>query len=779
MGQVFSLSVSWDKPVAAAVFRRAGYLWVVFDRRQEVDTKLLRRLGGDAVTRIEQIPHRDATVLRLVVDPEFTPSVRRDGLLWVIDLMRQSAEPKEAISVVLPAVLPNGVGISMSVADAGNPISIADPEVGDSVLVVPVIALGAGVYPGRETPDVDLLPTVQGIAMVPHVDNLDVRSTRGTVSIGLANGGSLILSGANDRAGGAGRGTGASGFFDVGTWKRGGPDAFAEERRSFEQSLAQVPEGGRSGAHMEAARFFFANGFAAEALGFLRLAADEEPTLVDTGPFRALRGACELLMGRNDQAMADLDNPLVKDDPESRVWQAAAHVAAADQPATWDKPLAAGLAAIGGYPKPLAWPMAVLAAKAALAAGDDDAAQKSLDVLDRSLISPREEALLDFLHGALNQMSGQFDKAVDDYDHAMQGNNREYRARAAVAETELLLRLGRISPREAADRLDRLRFAWREEDFEFALLRRLAELQVQAGDYPEALRSMRALVTNYPDNKATPDVARLMSDTFTRLYLNGVADSMPPVSSIGLYDEFRDLTPTGAKGDEMIRRLADRLASVDLLDRAADLLKHQVEFRLQGLDKGRVGAQLALLDLLDHQPAAALEAITSSEAPGLPDDLQRQRRHLKARALSDLERVPEAIGLLAGDNSAEAMQLRAEIYWRKQDWPNAAQALEAMVPPPAPGTPLADGTARLVMAWATCLVLGNDERGLAALRRGFADSLAGSPYRDGFDLLTSALDRDVPDMPAIAVKIKEAQGFQSFMENYKKRVQSAGLSAIN
>jgi tetratricopeptide (TPR) repeat protein len=647
------------------------------------------------------------------------------------------------------------------------------------MLVVPVITLGAGVFPGRDTPDVELLPTIQGIAMVSHVDGLDVRSTRGSVSIGMPTGAGLRLSTDANHPVSAVKRSEREGFFDVGTWKRGGPDAFAEERRVFEAGLAMIPPAGRSAAHMEAAQFFFANGFAAEALGFLRMAADEEPTLVDTGPYRALRGACQYLMGRWDMAMADLDSPLVKDDPESRVWLGAAHAAASDAPAEWSPQIAAGLPIIGGYPKPLMWPLAVVSAKAAIAAGNDDAAQKSLDLLDRSILSPRDEVMLDYLHGAYSEMSGQFDRALDDYDHAANGDNREYRARATLASIELMLKMGRITPQVAADRLDRLRFAWREENFEFALLKRLGELQIQAGEYPDALRTLRSVVNNYPDNKGTPAVSKMMVDTFAKLYHDGAADVLSPVSAIGLYDEFRDLTPTGAKGDEMIRRLADRLAAVDLLDRAADLLKHQVTFRLQGLDKGRVGAQLALLDLLNQQPEPALAALQGSEVDGLPPDLQSQRKHLKARALADLNRVPEAIQLLVGDSSAEAAQLRAEIYWRKQDWPNAALAFEAMVTRPEHGATLDDVSARLVVNWATALALSNDERGLAALRRNFGPALVGTPYEDGFSLLTSALDRDLPDMPAIAAKIKEAEGFQSFMSNYKKRMQSGGLSGIN
>ena len=83
----------------------------------------------------------------------------------------------------------------------------------------------------------------------------------------------------------------------------------------------------------------------------------------------------------------------------------------------------------------------------------------------------------------------------------------------------------------------------------------------------------------------------------------------------------------------MIRKLADRLAAVDLLDRAAELLKHQVTYRLQGLDKARFGSQLTLSILLNQQPRPALDALQASEMDGLPAELQQQRRHLKAASL--------------------------------------------------------------------------------------------------------------------------------------------------
>jgi len=61
-----------------------------------------------------------------------------------------------------------------------------------------------------------------------------------------------------------------------------------------------------------------------------------------------------------------------------------------------------------------------------------------------------------------------------------------------------------------------------------------------------------------------------MASTFKKLYLDGAADTMAPVAAIGLYDEFRDLTPTGTPGDEMIRKLADRLVKASFVRRQRD-----------------------------------------------------------------------------------------------------------------------------------------------------------------------------------------------------------------
>lgn len=782
-GKVFSLSIAMTRPAAAAVFQRAGYLWIILDRRQEVDTALLRRLGGDAVLSVEQLSNKDATVLRLVVQPDYYPNLRKEGLLWVIDLTQQFNKPKDIIAIVAPANLPSGIGMSIKAPDSGGLISVTDPEVGDVIKVVPVLPLSQGVYPGRDSPDVEVLATAQGIAIVPHVDGLDIRSTRSGVTIGTVSGAGLRFSSELDRTPRDQPDAGSSGLFDIAAWKRGGPDSFEANQKIITNSLNGVSASRRALANLQAARFYFANGYGAEAIGLIHLAALDQPDLANQPGFKALKGGAELLLGQTDLAVADLDSPDLQGDPEIQMWRGAAHTAleaAADgTPAAWNKLLAAGMPLIRAYPHRLKWLMASLAAQSAVAAGDDQAANAALIQLDREEPTKFEAPEREYLHGTYDQMAGHFDRALDDFDSAADSDNREYRAMAKFAETELMLRTHKISPKEAADQLDKLRFSWREQAFEFHLLYRYAELQREAGDFPSALRALKSLISYYPDDKDTPRAVQLMQDIFNALYLDGQADSMPPVSAIALFDEFKELTPQGPKGDEMIRKLADRLAKVDLLDRAAELLKHQVTFRLQGVERARVGAQLALLDLVNQQPQAALDGLAISDQAGLPIDLDRQRRHLRARALGDLDHTAEAIATLEGDTTPEAVQLRSEIHWKAQDWPAAAVDFEAMLPRPERGAKLDDQAAKICLNWATALVLANDERSLAALRRNFFPAIAGTPYQEGFNLLTSALDRDTPNLPTVIAKIKEVEGFKSFLDDYRKRLQSDGLSAIN
>ncbi len=94
-------------------------------------------------------------------------------------------------------------------------------------------------------------------------------------------------------------------------------------------------------------------------------------------------------------------------------------------------------------------------------------------------------------------------------------------------------------------------------------------------------------------------------------------DDMAPIDALGTFYEYRELTPIGRRGDEMIRRLADRLVGVDLLDQAADLLQYQVDKRLEGAARAQVAARLAMVYLMNRKPERAIAALRSSRIADL------------------------------------------------------------------------------------------------------------------------------------------------------------------
>jgi hypothetical protein len=151
------------------------------------------------------------------------------------------------------------------------------------------------------------------------------------------------------------------------------------------------------------------------------------------------------------------------------------------------------------------------------------------------------------------------------------------------------------------------------------------------------------------------------------------------VRAYALYRDLPELVPAGAAGDRVRRRLATRLAELDLLAPAATLLGGLVDGS-GGAARAEAGAELATLWLRAPDPEAALAALDRSHvAAGLPGELERRRRVLRARALAAARRPADALALLDGQTSSSERELQAEILWQIRDWPPLAATLEGLL----------------------------------------------------------------------------------------------------
>ena len=770
----------FTEPVAAATFRRGGAVWIVFDKPLTVDTAALQVQAGEAAFEILQLPSDAATVLRIRTSQRYNPSVSRDGLAWIIDLRDQPLQAQTPLPVNAQPESPVGARVFIPVPEPGRPIPVTDPNVGDNFVVVPVIPLGQGVGLDHQFPQFKIQLAAQGVVINPVIDDLRVRSLRQGIEIS-ASGVQLAISNVSDDAAAHAQ-LAASRPMVVALEELARYYAPTNQirvvRREMESAVSSAPEERKAGPRLELAKFFLANAYAPETLGVVQVAISEVPLLENDPVVRVLRGASNFLLGRYQEALADLTHESAAGNDEARLWAAASRAMLGDRVgAARDLRFTGSIAR--DYPRALKMPLGILIAEVAAETGDGQGAKLFLDALNLEKPTPSERAMLKYAEGLLMQLDGDFETAIALWEDVLESENRPARARARVARTETLLKLRRIDYREAIGEYEKLRFAWRGDKMEFDNLRRLGGMYLDEGYYRKGLETLKAAATNFRDLPEAPEITKLMSDTFNALFLEKEADQIDPVKAIAIYNEFKELTPAGARGDQMIRNLADKLVEVDLLDRAAELLKAQVQFRLVGEEKARVGARLALIYSLAQEFEKALDVLGGTNEPNLTPELVQQRRHLQARVLMGLNRQNDALTLLANDASEPAELLRTELYWDAGNWLEASRSLRLLVKLSGAedGAPVNQVQAARILSYAVALTNSGGERTIAQLVRDFGPAMRDSTYGEAFQLVTAPSTVGVLDPATVSAKVSEAE---TFLTAYREKLKDGvPLSSLN
>lgn len=777
-----ALSFPWEAPVPAAVFRRAGNIWIVFGREARLDLAALAEWHKEITAETVALP--GATALRLAAGQDLSPQVGREGAALTVLLSRKAAAPGAA-----PAPQGRENSLFIPVKNAGPVVPLADPSVGDVVSVVPVLDATGGMAAPREYALFRLSATAAGVVVEPKADGVVVRA--GAEGVTVTSPGGLLLSEAN-----GGRPVEAAAaapvvdpdkavkieksaphIFDFAAWSRGGA-SFQETREVLQNAVLAAKGDARTGARLDLARFYFARGFYPDALGLLRVAATDDPRIANDASFLALRGASLYLMDDYVAATADFNNPVLIPNPEAQLWRGAL---AASQ-ALWPEAVRA-FSQVGDriqdYPPKLKIRFALLAAETAINSNEFTAAETYLKIAEDT--HPDRAAMADvkYVRGKLAETKRDYETAATLYAEAAKDGNAHTAAKAQFAGVAMLWGGRKIRAEEAITALEDLRFAWRGDSFEFGVLRLLGQLYVSTGNYEKGLKTLKRAVTFFPEHPDAREIAELMRATFAKLYIDGEADKLSPLKALGLYDEFKELTPPGEAGDAMTRKLVERLIAVDLLEQAATVLEPQVTARLEGVEKAKWGARLATIRLLDKRPELALTALAKSEVLDLPADLTEERRRLKARALADQGKAPEAMAALEGLEGREADLLRADILWGQRDWGGAAAALARLTDPlPAEGAKLGDADAALIVKRAAALWMADDRGALADLRERFAAAMAATPYANDFRVVAAAPMGAIDSIQAIADRLADIDAYADFAARLKsgKPAASGGAS---
>ena len=220
----------------------------------------------------------------------------------------------------------------------------------------------------------------------------------------------------------------------------------------------------------------------------------------------------------------------------------------------------------------------------------------------------------------------------------------------------------------------------------------------------------------------------------------------------------------------MIRRMADRLVAVDLLGPAADLLNYQVTKRLEGVARAQVATKLAMVQLMDHKPQAALDTLHSTQIATLPDDVNHQRLLLEARALSAEKKWDQALDLIGVDQLPDTVRMRADIYWESGNWAVAGQkAEEALGTKWSDAAPLSAEDRQETMRAAVAYSLANDEASLERLRDRYTAKMKGTADASAFAVVTQRIDMHGLAFRDAAAQVASIDTLKTFMKDIQNR----------
>lgn len=783
------ITFPWTEPTGAAVFLRSDMLWVVFDREAAIDASSLEHLNLKGFGRPITVNHPGATVLAFpLTQAELFVGVIEQGTTWRVSLAHSLASTGRTIDLQRNWSATGEGYVSAELVGARKILKIEDPLVRDTVLVATARGNTQALQVARSFIEFKALKSAQGLAIVRIADDLNVAAAPDAVIISRHNG--LVLSADSDNGPRASDGMviGMSpAAMDFEAWRGNG--RYLSQNQMLKTRAAMAAPTDEAAARLDYARFLMGYGLASEAMTQLKLALKADFKLEGDTAFRAMRGVANVMAHRDAMAVDDLSISALELDPYAAGWRGLARVELGQMDrAAKDFDFAGGL--IDEMDIESSERMHLSAAEAALAMNDLSSAHIHLGALPGKLYSDDFQARSYVLRARLLEGLKKPQEALNFYDRAIEVGGREQLVRARLGKALALSEAGKLSDGDMILELNRLRTMWRGDDLERTILTLLAKKELARGKIVDALGAMRAATRYFPHSDETQALGAKMPEIFADYFIGAGAKELTGVQALAFYYEFQDLTPIGQKGDELIRNLAERLVSIDLLEQAAVLLRYQVEQRLYGsVAKAQVAARLASVYLLDDKPKEALQIIRSTMQNQLPPDLRHKRQLLEARALASLKQYELALDLLSEIDTDQAEELRAEVYWESQSWDAAGQTNEAMAQAAlkdiSPEIALSDDVRFKIMRSAIAYSMGGNSSGLARLRSQFGDRMTSSVDASAFAVVSDPIEVSGVAFRQLASRVASVNMIEKFVSSLKddtpleasKPDKSAGLEA--
>lgn len=764
----FRLTFPFGAATPLAVFPRADAIWVVFATGKSLDIGTVRHEGGSLLADATLADVPNGRALRLRLNRPQLVSLTGDAATPVLTLSDKAETATQPLVALRNISDPGKENVSIAMDKPGPLLRFTDPGAGDTLMIVPATLPARGFVRRQNFVELSLLESIHGIVIKPNSDDITATLSAGSVTLGRPGGLTLSASSAV-----AERATVVVGpAFDVNEWQDNQKANFNQRLDELIRAAANASGDNQVLAHLAMARFYLARGFYPEARGVLDLAKalsdgnESEPALI-------ARSVADTLSGRPAEGLKALSSPAAGNSPESQLWRALASARLGKWAEAREKfknvePVIIGL------PTDLQRIVLLDSMRALLEVKDYSGATARGNELGILGVSPEQKATLTLLRGRLADALGQDKDALTYFHDAAASDDRPVAVKAKLYEIALRQKRNEINDDDALRELETLAVLWRGDATEMKTLEMLARLYGEKERYSEAFAATH-MVTKIAPNS---EIARAMQDNasavFANLYLTSKGDGLPPIEALAMFYEYRDLAPIGRRGDEMIRRLADRLVAFDLLDQAGELLQYQIDHRLEGAARAQVAARLATIYLMNRKPNRAIAALRTTRIADLAGELRQQRLLLEARAQSDIGRRDLALDIISNLTGREAIRLRSDIYWASRRWRESAEQIELLYGDRwRDFKPLTDLEKSDIIRATIGYALANDAIGLGRFREKYAPKMDSASDRSAFAIASKPASADSADFAKIAKMAAAIDTLDGFLREMRMRFPDA------
>ena len=648
-----------DKSVGAAVFQRGQDLWVAFDSRKDFYIPL-----NSHIEAAHQYIDPKNTVIKIRLNKDLNAQVLRQGTDWVIKLTSVDVKPQGTLVSVAKS---DSLVLITNVKAANNIITIRDQDIGDLLVMVPLMEQKAGVSNARSMVDYKILQSAQGIAVALSSEDVHVSYSSKDQAVEIVSNYKIPSS-----AGAEVDTRNLQTILPSSTLAVNGDDYLANENTMVRAIVASSDNSSKYTAQINLAEFYFVNSMYHEALGMLDLAAISDPNKSKQLSISFMKAVCMVQTKQNIDArtiFADLKNNY-KNSPSIR------------EISLWDRyneyVVGARTESIGAiedrnliaqYSDEFYWPLII-------AELDVASNKKDFKLIDQLLSAARKSDDL-YLSNNLKFYKAQYYYLQDQNNLAEQllteieahpASGRDFMM-ADLQLIKILYEQRKIDWISAVQKLHELRFVWRGGNLELKLLMSLALAYNQNSDVINAIRTYKYVLDAFgKEGNNNFFVTAQIVELYRRIFLSDEMRELDDFTVIALFYEFKDFTPIGSDGDRAVLGIARRMLNLDLLDMAIDILQHQVTYRLRGVDRIITANHLALVYLMDKKPKEALRVMEETDKENINFAEYKQRGELKAKALIDLGKYQAALDYIKDDPSDDATALRLEAYFRANKW---------------------------------------------------------------------------------------------------------------